>query len=76
MIDSADVLIQVLDVRDPMGTRSKRIEAELRKPDRRHKHMVLVLNKCDLVPTWVTVSSISRPPSSLCSAAMGQGLVC
>jgi len=54
VIDSSDVLIQVLDVRDPMGTRSKRIEDELAKPDRRHKQMVLVLNKCDLVPTWVT----------------------
>lgn len=54
VIDSSDVLVQVLDVRDPMGTRCKRIEDELRKPDRRHKHMVFVLNKCDLVPTWVT----------------------
>ncbi len=54
VIDSSDVLVQVLDVRDPMGTRCKRIEDELRKPDRRHKHLILVLNKCDLVPTWVT----------------------
>lgn len=54
VIDSSDVVVQVVDVRDPMGTRSRRIEAELKKPDRRHKHMVIVLNKCDLVPTWVT----------------------
>ena len=54
VIDSSDVLVQVLDVRDPMGTRSRRIEDELRKSDRRHKHLVLVLNKVDLVPTWVT----------------------
>jgi len=54
VIDSADVLVQVLDVRDPMGTRSKRIEDELKTRDRRHKHLVFVLNKCDLVPTWVT----------------------
>jgi len=54
VIDASDVVIQVLDARDPMGTRSKRIENELKKPDRRHKHLILVLNKCDLVPTWVT----------------------
>jgi len=54
VIDSADVLVQVLDVRDPMGTRCKRIEDELKTRDRRHKHLVFVLNKCDLVPTWVT----------------------
>jgi nuclear GTP-binding protein len=54
VVDSADVVVQVLDVRDPMGTRCKRIEDELKKTDRRHKHMVLILNKCDLVPTWVT----------------------
>mmetsp|Transcript_17228 Transcript_17228/g.33566 ORF Transcript_17228/g.33566 Transcript_17228/m.33566 type:complete len:638 (+) Transcript_17228:60-1973(+) len=54
VIDSSDVIVQVLDVRDPMGTRSRRIETELQTRERRHKHMVLVLNKCDLVPTWVT----------------------
>lgn len=54
VVDSADVLIQVLDVRDPMGTRSKKIEDELRRPERAHKHLIIVLNKCDLVPTWVT----------------------
>ena len=53
MIDSSDVLIQVLDCRDPMGTRSKHIEEYLKK-EKPHKHLILVLNKCDLVPTWVT----------------------
>lgn len=54
VIDSSDVLVQVLDARDPEGTRCRRIEQELQQKDRRHKHMVFVLNKCDLVPTWVT----------------------
>jgi nuclear GTP-binding protein len=54
VIDSSDVVIQVLDVRDPMGTRSKYIEKYMKK-DKAHKHLVFVLNKCDLVPTWVTV---------------------
>lgn len=53
VIDSSDVLIQVLDARDPMGTRSKYIEEFLRK-EKAHKHLFFILNKVDLVPTWAT----------------------
>jgi nuclear GTP-binding protein len=53
VIDSSDVVIQVLDARDPMGTRSKHIETYMKK-EKTHKHMILLLNKVDLVPTWVT----------------------
>lgn len=53
VIDSSDVLLQVLDARDPMGTRSKYIEEFLRK-EKPHKHLFFILNKVDLVPTWVT----------------------
>jgi len=53
VIDSSDVLLQVLDARDPLGTRSSYIEQYLKK-DKAHKHLVFVLNKVDLVPTWVT----------------------
>lgn len=53
VIDSSDVIIQVLDGRDPMGTRSKHIEDHLKK-DRKHKQLIFVLNKCDLIPTWAT----------------------
>ncbi|GIY94612.1 nucleolar GTP-binding protein 2 [Caerostris extrusa] len=53
VIDSSDVVIQVLDARDPMGTRSKHIETFMRK-EKPHKQLIFVLNKCDLVPTWIT----------------------
>jgi len=53
VIDSSDVVIQVLDARDPEGTRCKHIEKYL-KEKCPHKHLVLVLNKCDLVPVWST----------------------
>ncbi|KAL9980799.1 hypothetical protein ACROYT_G009437 [Oculina patagonica] len=53
VIDSSDVVIQVLDARDPMGTRSSHIESFMKK-EKQHKHLIFVLNKCDLVPTWVT----------------------
>uniref|UniRef100_T1IWK6 Nucleolar GTP-binding protein 2 n=1 Tax=Strigamia maritima TaxID=126957 RepID=T1IWK6_STRMM len=52
VIDSSDVVIQVLDARDPMGTRSKHIEEFLKK-EKPHKHLIFVMNKCDLIPTWV-----------------------
>ncbi|GFS74378.1 nucleolar GTP-binding protein 2 [Nephila pilipes] len=53
VIDSSDVVIQVLDARDPMGTRSKHIENFL-KNEKPHKHLIFVLNKCDLIPPWVS----------------------
>lgn len=53
VIDSSDVVIQVLDARDPIGTRSTHIESFMKK-EKQHKHLIFVLNKCDLVPTWVT----------------------
>ncbi|ESN99492.1 hypothetical protein HELRODRAFT_192836 [Helobdella robusta] len=62
VIDSSDVIAQILDARDPEGTRSKQIEEFLRK-EKPHKHVILILNKCDLVPTWVAkkwVAVLSR----------------
>ena len=53
VLDSSDVVIEVLDARDPLGTRSKQVEEYLKKT-MRHKHLVFILNKCDLVPTWCT----------------------
>lgn len=54
VIDSSDVVIHVLDARDPLGTRCKSVEEYMRK-ETPHKHLMYVLNKCDLVPTWVAV---------------------
>lgn len=65
MIDSSDVVIQVLDARDPMGTRSPHIEAYIKK-EKPWKHLLFVLNKCDLVPTWATVRSHSTHYAVLC----------
>jgi nuclear GTP-binding protein len=51
VIDSSDVVIEVIDARDPMGTRNVNFERELRK-NHPHKKLVLLLNKCDLIPAW------------------------
>lgn len=55
VIDSSDVVIHVLDARDPEGTRCRSVEKYI-KDEAPHKHLVFVLNKCDLVPTSVAVS--------------------
>ncbi|EEB06348.2 ribosome export GTPase [Schizosaccharomyces japonicus yFS275] len=55
VIDSSDVLLQVLDARDPMGTRCRSVEKYLKR-EAPHKHMVLVLNKIDLVPTSIAAA--------------------
>nr|AFK33979.1 unknown [Lotus japonicus] len=49
VIEASDVLLEVLDARDPLGTRCIDIEKMVMKmgPD---KHLVLLLNKIDLVP--------------------------
>lgn len=53
VVDSSDVLLQVLDARDPLGTRSSYLEKYL-KTEKPHKHLIFIMNKVDLVPTWVT----------------------
>ena len=45
----ADVVLQVLDARDPMGCRSAQVERAIVAAGARKK-LVLVLNKIDLVP--------------------------
>nr|KMM68876.1 nucleolar GTP-binding protein 2, variant [Coccidioides posadasii RMSCC 3488] len=55
VIDSSDVVIHVLDARDPEGTRCRSIEKYIRE-EAPHKHLIFVLNKCDLVPTGVAAS--------------------
>jgi len=65
VVESADVLLQVLDARDPIGSRIHKTleDVILSKADKR---MVLVLNKIDLVPKdvvsqWLTVLRRSHP---------------
>eukprot|EP00208_Stichococcus_sp_RCC1054_P003534 CAMPEP_0206148950 /NCGR_PEP_ID=MMETSP1473-20131121/37524_1 /ASSEMBLY_ACC=CAM_ASM_001109 /TAXON_ID=1461547 /ORGANISM="Stichococcus sp, Strain RCC1054" /LENGTH=701 /DNA_ID=CAMNT_0053546387 /DNA_START=37 /DNA_END=2142 /DNA_ORIENTATION=+ len=74
VVDSSDVVIQVIDARDPMGTRSPQLEAHIKR-NARHKHLLLLLNKCDLVPAWVTkrwLHALSREyPTLAFHASMG-----
>lgn len=53
VIDSSDVILHVVDARDPLGTMCHSV-LEYMKKEKSHKQVVLILNKCDLVPAWVT----------------------
>lgn len=50
VVDSADVVLYVLDARDPTSTRSKEVEQMVMAADGGSKRMIFILNKIDLVP--------------------------
>ncbi|PIA55919.1 hypothetical protein AQUCO_00700321v1 [Aquilegia coerulea] len=49
VIEASDVIVEVLDARDPLGTRCVDMEKMVLKSGP-EKHLVLLLNKIDLVP--------------------------
>lgn len=59
VLDAADVILYVLDARDPDGTRSREVERQIMSAASGEKRLILVLNKIDLVPQstlkgWLT----------------------
>ena len=54
IFENADVLLEVLDARDPMGCRCHSLESSLLK-EHPGKRLILVLNKIDLVPIDVVM---------------------
>eukprot|EP00055_Hartaetosiga_balthica_P012330 m.59552 g.59552 ORF g.59552 m.59552 type:complete len:502 (-) comp7911_c0_seq7:2235-3740(-) len=54
VIEEADVILQVLDARDPIASRSELVENAILEC-RGTKKLILVLNKIDLVPRSVTM---------------------
>jgi nuclear GTP-binding protein len=62
VVDSSDIIVEVIDARDPMGTRCLPLEKELKK-NRSHKHLIHLLDKCHMVPAWVAkkwVATLSK----------------
>ncbi|KAI5962094.1 NUG1 [Candida pseudojiufengensis] len=64
VVDASDVILYVLDARDPEATRSKKVEqAVLQNPGKR---LLLILNKVDLIPAealnqWLNFLQSSFP---------------
>ncbi|KAL8854592.1 MAG: hypothetical protein Q9221_000627 [Calogaya cf. arnoldii] len=56
ILASSDIILYVLDARDPNGTRSRQIEREITAADSGSKRLILILNKIDLVPPGVLKS--------------------
>lgn len=50
VLEAADVILYVLDARDPEGTRSREVERQVMAAQSGEKRLILVLNKIDLVP--------------------------
>ncbi|KAK4032816.1 NUC091 domain-containing protein [Parachaetomium inaequale] len=72
VIDSSDVILHVIDARDPLGTRCRHVEKYL-STEAPHKHLVFVLNKIDLVPSktaaaWIRVLQKDHPTCAMRSS--------
>ncbi|EEB89799.1 hypothetical protein MPER_12069 [Moniliophthora perniciosa FA553] len=50
VIDESDIIMLILDARDPEGCRSRLVEEEVRRRESEGKKLVFVLNKVDLIP--------------------------
>lgn len=50
VIENSDIILEVLDARDPVGCRCQNIEAQALGMGNGSKKIILVLNKIDLVP--------------------------
>ncbi|KAL7419764.1 nuclear GTP-binding protein nug1 [Cryptotrichosporon argae] len=77
VIERSDVIIQVLDARDPDGTRSRWVEGEVRKRDAQGKKLLAVVNKIDLVPranleAWLKYLRHSYPVMPFKSSTQAQ----
>ena len=51
VVDEADVILLVLDARDPAGCRSRLVEEEVRRREAEGKRLVFVLNKTGMYAT-------------------------
>ncbi|RGP59791.1 nuclear gtp-binding nug1 [Fusarium longipes] len=53
VVEQADVVLYVLDARDPEGTRSREVERQVMAAAAGGKRLILVINKVDLIPPKV-----------------------
>ncbi|KAF9650422.1 P-loop containing nucleoside triphosphate hydrolase protein [Thelephora ganbajun] len=77
VIDESDIILLVMDARDPEGCRSRLVEEEVRRRESEGKKLVFVLNKVDLVPkgnaqAWLRYLRHSTPTLPFRSASSHQ----
>ncbi|KAF9530700.1 hypothetical protein CPB83DRAFT_850142 [Crepidotus variabilis] len=77
VVDESDIIILVLDARDPEGCRSRLVEEEVRRRENEGKKLVFVLNKIDLIPksnaqAWLKYLRHSTPTLPFLSSASHQ----
>lgn len=77
VIDESDIVLLVLDARDPEGCRSRLVEEEVRRRESEGKKLIFVLNKVDLVPkdnaqAWLRYLRHSTPTLPFRSASSHQ----
>lgn len=79
VVEASDVVLYVLDARDPESTRSKKVEQAVLQSG--GKRLILLLNKVDLVPTevltqWLNFLKLSFPtiPIKASPGAVGQSM--
>ncbi|SCU94649.1 LAME_0F08416g1_1 [Lachancea meyersii CBS 8951] len=71
VVDASDVILYVLDARDPEGTRSRKVEEAVLQSQ--GKRLIFILNKVDLIPPfvleqWMTFLKSSFPTIPLRAA--------
>ncbi|KAH8054978.1 GTP binding protein [Aureococcus anophagefferens] len=59
VLDCSDVVVHVVDARDVPGTTCDRVVTHLKKTAT-HKHLLFVVNKCDLVPNCTRSSTAAK----------------